>query len=264
MSANELWGGRFAKGPAEIMERINASIDFDRRLYQQDITGSLAHSTMLMAKGIISREDGEKIQDGLRTILREIEAGNFKTDPALEDIHMHVEARLRELIGDAAGRLHTGRSRNDQVATDMRLWVRDTMDHLNGELKDLQLALVTLADAEAGTVMPGFTHLQAAQPVTFGHHMLAYLEMFARDRSRLADARTRLNECPLGSAALAGTSFPIDREMTAKELGFDRPTANSLDGVSGICIYLLHAPVPFGRRNRDLVVCTISICGMFR
>lgn len=232
MSANELWGGRFAKGPAEIMERINASIDFDRRLYRQDITGSLAHSSMLMAKSIISRADGEKIQDGLRTILREIEAGNFKTDPALEDIHMHVEARLRELIGDAAGRLHTGRSRNDQVATDMRLWVRDTMDHLNGELKDLQTALVNLADAEAGTVMPGFTHLQAAQPVTFGHHMLAYLEMFARDRSRLADARERLNECPLGSAALAGTSFPIDRDMTAKELGFDRPTANSLDGVS--------------------------------
>ncbi len=232
MSANELWGGRFAKGPAEIMERINASIDFDRRLYQQDITGSLAHSSMLMAKGIISSEDGEKIQEGLRTILREIEAGNFKTDPALEDIHMHVEARLRELIGDAAGRLHTARSRNDQVATDMRLWVRDTMDHLNGELNDLQNALVNLADAEADTVMPGFTHLQAAQPVTFGHHMLAYTEMFARDRSRLEDARRRLNECPLGSAALAGTSFPIDREMTAKELGFDRPTANSLDGVS--------------------------------
>ncbi|WP_037492571.1 argininosuccinate lyase [Sneathiella glossodoripedis] len=232
MSANELWGGRFAKGPAEIMERINASIDFDRRLYRQDITGSLAHSSMLMAQGIISREDGEKIQQGLRTILREIEAGDFKTDPALEDIHMHVEARLRELIGDAAGRLHTARSRNDQVATDMRLWVRDTMDHLDGELKELQLALVNLADEEAGTVMPGFTHLQAAQPVTFGHHMLAYTEMFARDRFRLADARKRLNECPLGSAALAGTSFPIDREMTANELGFDRPTANSLDGVS--------------------------------
>ncbi|MEH6476382.1 MAG: argininosuccinate lyase [Sneathiella sp.] len=232
MSANELWGGRFAKGPAEIMERINASIDFDRRLYRQDITGSMAHSSMLMEQGIISREDGEKIQEGLQTILREIEAGNFKTDPALEDIHMHVEARLRELIGDPAGRLHTGRSRNDQVATDMRLWVRDTMDHLDGELKALQEALLGQADAEADTVMPGFTHLQAAQPVTFGHHMLAYLEMFSRDRARLKDARARLNECPLGSAALAGTSFPIDREMTAKELGFDRPTANSLDGVS--------------------------------
>ncbi|OUR76171.1 argininosuccinate lyase [Alphaproteobacteria bacterium 46_93_T64] len=232
MSANELWGGRFAKGPAEIMERINASIDFDRRLYRQDITGSMAHSSMLMEQGIISREDGEKIQEGLQTILREIEAGNFKTDPALEDIHMHVEARLREIIGDSAGRLHTGRSRNDQVATDMRLWVRDTMDHLDGELKALQEALLGQADAEAGTVMPGFTHLQAAQPVTFGHHMLAYLEMFSRDRDRLKDARARLNECPLGSAALAGTSFPIDREMTAKELGFDRPTANSLDGVS--------------------------------
>jgi argininosuccinate lyase len=187
---------------------------------------------MLMACNIISEEDGKKIQDGLQTILREIEAGNFKTDPALEDIHMHVEARLRELIGDAAGRLHTGRSRNDQVATDFRLWVRDTMDHLDRELVDLVDALLEQAEAEADTVMPGFTHLQAAQPVTFGHHMLAYVEMFARDRSRLKDARVRLNESPLGSAALAGTSFPIDREMTAKALGFDRPTANSLDGVS--------------------------------
>lgn len=232
MSANELWGGRFAKGPAEIMERINASIDFDRRLYAQDIMGSMAHSSMLMAQNIISKEDGEKIQEGLQTILREIEAGDFKTDPALEDIHMHVEARLREIIGDAAGRLHTARSRNDQVATDFRLWVRDTLDHLDGELDDLQKALLDQAAAEAGTVMPGFTHLQAAQPVTFGHHMLAYVEMFGRDRSRLQDARHRMNESPLGSAALAGTSFPIDREMTAKELGFDRPTANSLDGVS--------------------------------
>lgn len=232
MSANELWGGRFAKGPAEIMERINASIDFDRRLYAQDITGSMAHSSMLIEQGIISKADGVKIQEGLQTILREIEAGNFKTDPALEDIHMHVEARLREIIGDAAGRLHTGRSRNDQVATDMRLWVRDTMDHLDGELKDLQEALLSQAQAHADTVMPGFTHLQAAQPVTFGHHMLAYVEMFGRDRSRLKDARARLNESPLGSAALAGTSFPIDRDMTAKALGFDRPTANSLDGVS--------------------------------
>ncbi|MBO0332881.1 argininosuccinate lyase [Sneathiella sp. CAU 1612] len=232
MSANELWGGRFAKGPAEIMERINASIDFDRRLYAQDIMGSMAHSSMLMACNIISEADGQKIQEGLQTILREIEAGNFKTDPALEDIHMHVEARLRELIGDAAGRLHTARSRNDQVATDFRLWVRDTMDHLDRELADLVDALLDQAEAEADTVMPGFTHLQAAQPVTFGHHMLAYVEMFARDRGRLADARSRLNESPLGSAALAGTSFPIDREMTSKALGFDRPTANSLDGVS--------------------------------
>ncbi|MFB9353670.1 argininosuccinate lyase [Sneathiella chinensis] len=232
MSANELWGGRFAKGPAEIMERINASIGFDKRLYAQDIAGSMAHSSMLMEQGIISREDGQKIQEGLQTILREIEAGNFKTDPKLEDIHMHVEARLRELIGDPAGRLHTARSRNDQVATDMRLWVRDTMDHLDGELADLIDALLSQADAHADTVMPGFTHLQAAQPVTFGHHMLAYVEMFGRDRSRLRDARARLNESPLGSAALAGTSFPIDREMTAKALGFDRPTANSLDGVS--------------------------------
>ncbi len=232
MSANELWGGRFAKGPAEIMERINASIDFDKRLYAQDIAGSMAHSTMLMEQSIISKADGAKIQEGLQTILREIEAGNFTTDPALEDIHMHIEARLRELIGEPAGRLHTARSRNDQVATDMRLWVRDTMDHLDGELKDLQAALLSQAEAEADTVMPGFTHLQAAQPVTFGHHMLAYVEMVGRDRSRLKDARARLNECPLGSAALAGTSFPIDREMTAKALGFDRPTANSLDGVA--------------------------------
>ncbi|GLQ05284.1 argininosuccinate lyase [Sneathiella chinensis] len=214
------------------MERINASIGFDKRLYAQDIAGSMAHSSMLMEQGIISREDGQKIQEGLQTILREIEAGNFKTDPKLEDIHMHVEARLRELIGDPAGRLHTARSRNDQVATDMRLWVRDTMDHLDGELADLIDALLSQADAHADTVMPGFTHLQAAQPVTFGHHMLAYVEMFGRDRSRLRDARARLNESPLGSAALAGTSFPIDREMTAKALGFDRPTANSLDGVS--------------------------------
>ncbi|MEP3247915.1 MAG: argininosuccinate lyase [Sneathiella sp.] len=232
MSANELWGGRFAKGPAEIMERINASIDFDKRLYAQDIAGSMAHSTMLMEQSIISKADGVKIQEGLQTILREIEAGNFTTDPALEDIHMHIEARLRALIGEPAGRLHTARSRNDQVATDMRLWVRDTMDHLDGELKDLQAALLSQAEAEADTVMPGFTHLQAAQPVTFGHHMLAYVEMIGRDRSRLKDARARLNECPLGSAALAGTSFPIDREMTAKALGFDRPTANSLDGVA--------------------------------
>ncbi|TNE36582.1 MAG: argininosuccinate lyase [Alphaproteobacteria bacterium] len=232
MSKNELWGGRFAKGPAEIMERINASIDFDRRLYAQDIMGSMAHSSMLIAQGIISEADGAKIQDGLRQILKEIEAGNFRTDPALEDIHMHVEARLREIIGDAAGRLHTARSRNDQVATDFRLWVRDTMDHLDGELADLQDALIDQAEAEADTVMPGFTHLQAAQPVTFGHHMLAYVEMFARDRSRLRDARARMNESPLGSAALAGTSFPIDREMTAKALKFERPTANSLDGVS--------------------------------
>ncbi|WP_169543486.1 argininosuccinate lyase [Sneathiella aquimaris] len=232
MSANELWGGRFAKGPAEIMERINASIDFDRRLYAQDIAGSMAHSSMLLEQGIINKADCEKIQDGLQTILREIEAGNFKTDPALEDIHMHIEARLREIIGEPAGRLHTARSRNDQVATDMRLWVRDTMDLLDGELKDLQEALLSQAEAEAATVMPGFTHLQAAQPVTFGHHMLAYVEMVGRDRSRLKDARQRLNECPLGSAALAGTSFPIDRDMTAAALGFDRPTANSLDGVS--------------------------------
>ncbi len=230
--SNKLWGGRFAGGPAEIMERINASIDFDRKLYAQDIAASKAHCAMLVATGIITAEDGEAIRAGLDQIKGEIEAGRFYLDPALEDIHMHVESRLKEIIGDPAGRLHTARSRNDQVATDFRLWVRDTIDGLDGALADLQRALLERAEQHAATLMPGFTHLQVAQPVTFGHHMMAYVEMIGRDRGRLADTRRRLNENPLGSAALAGTSFPIDRHMTAAALGFDRPTANSLDSVS--------------------------------
>ena len=224
-----MWGGRFETGPAEIMEEINPSIAFDKRLYAQDIAGSKAHCEMLVATGIIPEEDGAQILQGLDTILSEIEAGDFDFKTALEDIHMNVEARLSELIGPAAGRLHTGRSRNDQVATDFKLYVRDTIDALMGQIEDLQRALAEKAAAHADTIMPGFTHLQSAQPVTFGHHCLAYVEMFARDHGRFADARKRLNECPLGTAALAGTSFPIDREMTAKALGFDRPTANSMD-----------------------------------
>ncbi len=230
--ANLMWGGRFEAGPAEVMERINPSIDFDRRMYAQDIAGSRAHCSMLVACGVLTREDGDAILGGLETILREIEAGDFAYDRALEDIHMNVEARLKALIGDAAGRLHTGRSRNDQVATDFKLWVRDAIDRIDAGLKDLQSALLAQAETHADTVMPGFTHLQAAQPVTFGHHMMAYVEMFGRDRGRMADCRKRLNESPLGAAALAGTSFPIDRDMTASALGFDRPAANSLDAVS--------------------------------
>src|SRR5262244_1483815 len=230
--SNKMWGGRFAAGPGAIMEEINASIDFDRRLYRQDIAASKAHAAMLAKQGIISADDAAKIVHGLDTILSEIEAGGFKFDRALEDIHMHVEARLGELIGPVAGRLHTARSRNDQVATDFKLWVRDAIDELDAGLAGYQKALAEKALVHAGTVMPGFTHLQTAQPVTFGHHLLAYVEMTARDRGRFADARSRLNECPLGAAALAGTSFPIDREMTARALGFDRPMANSLDAVS--------------------------------
>ncbi|MFN3687109.1 argininosuccinate lyase [Salinarimonas sp.] len=230
--SNRMWGGRFESGPAEIMEEINASIDFDKRLATQDIRGSLAHAAMLGKTGILSQEDVAAIEGGLKTIAAEIEAGTFTFSRALEDIHMNIESRLRDLIGPAAGRLHTARSRNDQVATDMRLWVRDTVDALDAQIADLQEALATKAAEFAAAVMPGFTHLQSAQPVTFGHHCLAYVEMLARDRGRLRDARARLNECPLGAAALAGTSFPIDRHMTAQALGFDRPTANSLDSVS--------------------------------
>ena len=230
--ANVMWGGRFSAGPAEIMQRINASIDFDRRLYAQDIRASKAHCEMLASRAIISKEDGAAILDGLDTILREIEEKRFDFKASLEDIHMNVEGRLAELIGDAAGRLHTARSRNDQVATDFRLWVRDAIDGLDEGLRDLQSALIDQAEAHATTVMPGYTHLQAAQPVTFGHHVMAYVEMFGRDRGRLSDCRRRLNECPLGSGALAGTAFAIDREMTAAALGFEGPTANSLDAVS--------------------------------
>jgi argininosuccinate lyase len=230
--ANMLWGGRFSGGPSEIMARINASIGFDQRLYAQDIAGSKAHCEMLVAQGIISAADGVQIQDGLDKILGEITAGTFTFSEALEDIHMNIESRLAELIGPAAGRLHTARSRNDQVAVDFRLWVRDATGHLEAALRDLQRALLIRAEEHAATIMPGFTHLQSAQPVTFGHHLLAYVEMFGRDRGRLDDARRRMNESPLGAAALAGTSFPIDREQTARTLGFARPMRNSLDAVS--------------------------------
>ncbi len=230
--ANSLWGGRFDAGPAEIMEKINASIDFDKILYAQDIHGSKAHCRMLMAQGIISSDDGNNILAGLDQVKAEIEAGDFSYDPRLEDIHMHVESRLAEIIGEAAGRLHTARSRNDQVATDFKLWVRDAMDQLDRALKALQTAIVNKAEQNAHVILPGFTHLQSAQPISFGHHLLAYFEMFTRDRDRLRDARGRLNECPLGAAALAGTSFPIDRFQTAEALNFRRPTANSLDSVS--------------------------------
>jgi len=227
-----MWGGRFSSGPGAIMEEINASIDFDRHLYRQDIAASKAHAEMLAKQGIIAADDAKKIAHGLDTILSEIEAGKFSFQRALEDIHMNVESRLADLVGPAAGRLHTARSRNDQVATDFRLWMRDTIDALDTALAAYQRALADKALEHAGTVMPGFTHLQTAQPVTFGHHLLAYVEMAARDRSRFADARRRLNESPLGSGALAGTSFPLDREMSASALGFDRPMANSLDAVS--------------------------------
>jgi len=227
-----MWGGRFASGPGAIMQEINASIDFDRRLYRQDIAASKAHAAMLAKQGIISRDDARKIAHGLDTILSEMDSGKFRFKRALEDIHMNVESRLAELIGPAAGRLHTARSRNDQVATDFKLWVRDAIDDIDAALAAYQQALAEKALAHAATVMPGFTHLQTAQPVTFGHHLLAYVEMAARDRGRFADARKRLNENPLGSAALAGTSFRLDRTMTAKALGFDRPAANSLDAVS--------------------------------
>ncbi len=227
-----MWGGRFRDGPSAVMEEINPSIDFDRRFYAQDIAGSRAHTEMLAARGLISREDAGQITRGLDQVRREIEDGRFAFSRSLEDIHMNVESRLAELVGDAAGRMHTARSRNDQVATDFRMWVRDAIDRLDDALMALQEALIDQAEAGAETVMPGFTHLQAAQPVTFGHHLLAYVEMFGRDRGRFSDCRTRLNECPLGAAALAGTSFPIDRDHTASALGFDRPMANSMDAVS--------------------------------
>ena len=227
-----IWGGRFAGGPAAVMQAINASISVDKRLWQQDLAGSKAHAAMLGAQGIIDAADIALIIDGLTTIEIEYAAGGLIEDPALEDIHMHVETRLAQLIGPAAGRLHTARSRNDQVATDFRLWVRDACAETDAGLRGFIIALLTRADEHADTIMPGFTHLQVAQPVTLGHHLMAYVEMAQRDRSRFADAARRMNECPLGSAALAGTSFPIDRAATATALGFDRPTANSLDSVS--------------------------------
>jgi argininosuccinate lyase len=244
--SNKMWGGRFASQPDAIMAEINASIGVDRNLYAQDIAASKAHANMLVKQGIISAEDAAKIARGLDTILSEIEQGKFAFKPELEDIHMNVEARLAELIGPAAGRLHTARSRNDQVATDFRLFVRDAIDEIDRMLCDYQRALVERALEHAATVMPGFTHLQTAQPVTFGHHLLAYVEMAARDRGRFADARKRLNESPLGAAALAGTSFPLDRAMTASALDFDRAMANSLDAVS----------------DRDFVLETLSACAI--
>ena len=231
-TSNKMWGGRFADGPDAIMQAINVSIGFDQRLAKQDIEGSLAHVAMLAAQSIISQSDANAIQDGLGSVLSEIEAEKFEFSEALEDIHMNIEARLKDIIGDPAGRLHTARSRNDQVATDFRLWVRDQLDAAQLAVRVLMEALISQAEAGADWVMPGFTHLQSAQPVTWGHHMMAYVEMFGRDLDRLGDARRRMNQSPLGAAALAGTSFPIDRAMTAKALGFDAPCANSLDAVS--------------------------------
>jgi argininosuccinate lyase len=230
--SNQMWGGRFAAGPDAIMEAINASIGFDKRMARQDIEGSRAHAAMLAAQGIITDIDAEAIREGLLTVLSEIEGGTFEYSAALEDIHMNVEARLKEIVGEPAGRLHTGRSRNDQVATDFKLWVRDQFDAAEGAIVSLIGGLLDQAEQGADWVMPGFTHLQVAQPVTWGHHMMAYVEMLGRDLSRVRDARARMNESPLGAAALAGTSFPIDREMTAAALGFDRPAANSLDAVA--------------------------------
>jgi argininosuccinate lyase len=227
-----MWGGRFEAKPAELMQAINVSIGFDRRLWAQDLAGSRAHAAMLSNQGVISSEDAEAILGGLDTIEAEMANGTFPFRDEFEDIHMNVEARLAELIGEASGRLHTARSRNDQVATDFRLWVRDACDHATARIEALQRALLAKAEAHAATLMPGFTHLQPAQPVTFGHHLMAYVEMFGRDADRFNDARVRMNECPLGAAALAGSPFPIDRTQTAQALGFARPTANSLDSVS--------------------------------
>ncbi len=265
-----MWGGRFASGPDAIMEEINASIDFDKALYRQDIAASKAHADMLAKQGIIAADDAKKIARGLDTILSEIDGGTFAFKRALEDIHMNVESRLGELIGAASGRLHTARSRNDQVATDFRLWMRDTIDMLDASLAAFQRALAEKALEHAGTVMPGLTHMQTAQPVTFGHHLLAYVEMAARDRARFADARKRLNESPLGSGALAGTSFDLDRDMTAKALGFDRPSANSLDAVSDRDFVLETlaaasiAAVHLSRLAEEIVIWTSPLTGLVK
>jgi len=265
-----MWGGRFEQSPDAIMEDINVSIDVDRHLYAQDITASKAHAAMLAAQGIITANDAKNIAKGLDTILSEIGDGKFEFKRALEDIHMNVESRLAELIGPAAGRLHTARSRNDQVATDFRLYVRDVIDETDAALAAFQHALATRALEHAETVMPGFTHLQTAQPVTFGHHLMAYVEMAARDRGRFRDARKRLNESPLGAAALAGTSFPIDREATAKALGFDRPMANSLDAVSDrdFVLEVLSAAsiaaVHLSRFAEEIVIWTSPLVGLVR
>lgn len=268
--ANKIWGGRFAQKPDPLMEEINASIDVDRKLYRQDIAASKAHAAMLAKSGIIAAQDAKLIAHGLDTILSEIEADKFVFKRGLEDIHMNVEGRLAELIGPAAGRLHTARSRNDQVATDFRLWVRDAIDDIDAALAAYQRALAEKALEHAATVMPGFTHLQPAQPVTFGHHLLAYVEMAARDRGRFADARARLNESPLGAAALAGTSFPIDRTMTAAALGFDRPMANSLDAVADRDFVLetlaaaAIAALHLSRFAEEIVIWSSPLCGLIR
>jgi argininosuccinate lyase len=268
--SNKMWGGRFGASPDAVMTDINVSIDVDRQLYRQDVAASKAHAGMLAKRGIISAQDAKRIVHGLDTILSEIEQGKFRFKRALEDIHMNVEGRLAELIGPAAGRLHTARSRNDQVATDFRLWVRDASDNLDAQLAAYQRALAGKAVSHAATVMPGLTHLQTAQPVTFGHHLLAYVEMAARDRGRLADARRRLNESPLGSGALAGTSFPIDRAMAAKALGFDRPSANSLDAVSDrdFVLEMLSAAaiasVHLSRLAEEIVLWTSPLVGLVK
>ena len=268
--SNKMWGARYASGPDAIMEEINASIDFDRHLYRQDIMASKAHAEMLAKQGIIAADDAKSIAHGLDTILSEIEGGKFSFQRELEDIHMNVESRLKDLIGASAGRLHTARSRNDQIATDFKLWVRDTIDTIDAALAGLQKTLAEKAQAHADTVMPGFTHLQTAQPVTFGHHLLAYVEMAARDRGRFADARKRLNESPLGSAALAGTSFPIDRDMSAKALGFDRAAANSLDAVSDRDFVMetlaaaAIASVHLSRLAEEIVIWTSPLVGLVK
>src|SRR5215212_859597 len=268
--SNKMWGGRFTERPDAIMEEINVSIDVDRHMYSQDIAASKAHAAMLAAQGIISAGDAKNIGKGLDTILSEIEKGSFDFKRALEDIHMNVDSRLTDLIGPAAGRLHTARSRNDQVATDFRLWVRSTSEAIDDALAAYQQALAEKALAHSGTVMPGFTHLQTAQPVTFGHHLLAYVEMAARDRGRFTDARARLNESPLGAAALAGTSYPIDRHATAKALGFDRPMANSLDAVSDRDFVLETlsaasiAAVHMSRFAEEIVIWTSPLVGLVR
>ena len=267
---NKMWGGRFGASQDAIMADINVSIDVDRQLYRQDVAASKAHAGMLAKRGIISAKDAKQIVHGLDTILSEIERGKFRFKRALEDIHMNVEARLGELIGPAAGRLHTARSRNDQVATDFRLWVRDAIDDIDQQLASYQRALARKAQTHAATVMPGLTHLQTAQPVTFGHHLLAYVEMAARDRGRFGDARRRLNESPLGSGALAGTSFPLDRAMAAKALGFERPAANSLDAVSDRDFVLetlaaaAIASVHLSRLAEEIVLWTSPLVGLVK
>ncbi len=268
--SNKMWGGRFSDKPADIMTEINVSIDVDRKLFRQDIAASKAHAQMLAKQRIISPQDAKKIVHGLDKILSEIAGGKFRFKRSLEDIHMNVESRLADMIGPAAGRLHTARSRNDQVATDFRLWVRDVLDELDAALADYQRALAQKALTHAATIMPGFTHLQTAQPVTFGHHLLAYVEMASRDLGRFADARKRLNESPLGSAALAGTSFPLDRMMTAKKLGFDRPMANSLDAVSDRDFVLEAlsaasiAAIHLSRFAEEIVIWTSPIVGFLK